>query len=87
MFLGCNLISWVCRKQCNVAWSSTEAKYKGLVDFSVEVTWLVSLLRELGVVLHHPPKLWCYNLSATYLCANHIFHAKTKHVEIDYHFV
>ncbi|XP_019196315.1 PREDICTED: uncharacterized protein LOC109190296 [Ipomoea nil] len=44
IFLGKNLISWVCRKQRTVARSSTEAKYKGLADVSAEVTWLVSLM-------------------------------------------
>jgi hypothetical protein len=45
------------------------------------------LLDELGV--SHPPvvALWCDNLGATYLSVNHVFHACTKHIEVDYHFV
>ncbi|XP_019189563.1 PREDICTED: uncharacterized protein LOC109183991 [Ipomoea nil] len=70
-----------------VARSSTEAEYKGLVDVSPEVTWFVSLLHEIGIPPASPPRLWCDNLGATYLCANPVFHAHTKHVGIDYHFV
>ncbi|XP_019199804.1 PREDICTED: uncharacterized protein LOC109193402 [Ipomoea nil] len=70
-----------------VARSSTEAEYKGLADVSAEVTWVVSLFRELGLHSGKPATLWCDNLGATYLAANPVFHARTKHVEIDYHFV
>ncbi|XP_019168921.1 PREDICTED: uncharacterized protein LOC109164829 [Ipomoea nil] len=86
VFHGSNLVSWVCKKQKTVARSSTEA-YKGLADVCAEVIWVLSLLREIGVTGISIPKLWCDNLGATYPCANPIFHARTKHVEIDYHFV
>jgi histone deacetylase 1/2 len=42
-----------------------------------------ALARELGVMLYQRPILWCDNLGATYLYANPIFHARTKHIEID----
>jgi histone deacetylase 1/2 len=49
--------------------------------------WVQKLLTELKV--RHPPaaRLWCDNLGAKYLSANPIFHARTKHIEIDFHFV
>ncbi|XP_019176458.1 PREDICTED: uncharacterized protein LOC109171834 [Ipomoea nil] len=87
VFLGSNLVSWLSRKQRTVARSSTEAEYKALADVSAEVTWIVSVLREIGLYSGCPATLWCDNLGATYLCANPVFHARTKHVEIDYHFV
>ncbi|XP_019167328.1 PREDICTED: uncharacterized protein LOC109163064 [Ipomoea nil] len=87
VFVGFNLVSWVCRKQRTVARLFTEAEYKAIVDVIAEVTWIVSLLREIGFPPISPPRLWCDNLDATYLCANLVFHARTKHVEIDFHFV
>lgn len=53
VYLGANLISWVCRKQRTVARSSTEAEYKALADVSAEVTWLAYLLKELGLPLSY----------------------------------
>ncbi|XP_019179516.1 PREDICTED: uncharacterized protein LOC109174715 [Ipomoea nil] len=57
VLLGSILISWVCRKQRTVARSSTEVEYKGLADVSAEVTWLVSLLHEIGIPPASPSRL------------------------------
>jgi hypothetical protein len=45
------------------------------------------LLKEIQVYLAAPPMLWCENISALELASNPMFHARTKHIEVDYHFV
>lgn len=52
-----------------------------------EVMWVQKLLDELQV--GHPIMacLWCDNLGATYLSSNPVFHVRTKHIKIAYHFV
>ena len=87
IFLGPNLVLWSSRKQPTVARSYTEAEYKALANGRAEATWIQTLLRELGVPQPRPPVLWCDNLGATYLTANPVFHARTKHIEVDFHFV
>lgn len=80
-------MSWSARKQPIVSRSSTEAEYKSLANATAEMIWVQKVLMELGI--KHPPmaRLWCDNLGAKYLSANPIFHARTKHIEIDFHFV
>ena len=87
VFFGQTPISWKSGKQHTVARSSTEAEYKALADGTAEVIWLQYLLTDLQVPSISAPTIWCDNLGATYLSANPIFHARTKHVEVDYHFV
>jgi hypothetical protein len=70
-----------------VSRSSTEAEYKSLVNATAEVIWVQTILKELGIPQPRAACLCCDNLGATYLAANPRFHARTKHIEIDYHFV
>jgi histone deacetylase 1/2 len=87
VFLGSNLVFWCARKQAIVSRSSTEAEYKVVANATTEIMWIQILLKEIGVQAPKAGKLWCDNLGAKYLSSNPIFHAITKHIEVDYHFV
>jgi hypothetical protein len=87
VFLDANLISWSARKQPTISRSSTEAEYKAITNTTAEIIWIQTLLRELGVPSPSTTSLWCNNLVATYLSANPVFRARTKHIEMDYYFV
>ncbi|CAN1322455.1 Retrovirus-related Pol polyprotein from transposon RE2 [Linum perenne] len=86
-YLGPNIISWSSRKQRTVSRSSTEAEYRALATASSEVLWLTSLLQEIGFPTAAAPTVWCDDVGATYLSKNPVFHSRSKHLEIDFHFV
>jgi hypothetical protein len=54
---------------------------------TLDSTGIQSVLKELGVRSSRSPILWCDNFEATYLSANPVFHARIKHIEIDFHFI
>jgi len=87
VFLGPNLISWSAKKQHIVSRSSTEAENRSLSLTASELFWLRMLMRELHIALPCPPTIWCDNSGALALASNPVFHARTKHIEVDIHFI
>ncbi|KAJ6866233.1 Retrovirus-related Pol polyprotein from transposon TNT 1-94 [Populus alba x Populus x berolinensis] len=87
VFLGCNLISWCAKKQHTISRSSTEAEYRAMANTAAELTWLTYILHDLHIPLISAPVLYCDNLSALHMTVNPVFHARSKHIELDYHFV
>src|SRR3954465_3524243 len=82
-----NLISWTTKKQQTVSRFSAEAEYRSLAHACAESTWIMQLLRDLQFSPLLPATLFCDNLSATYIASNPVFHTRTKHIELDYHFI
>ncbi|CAM8972210.1 unnamed protein product [Rhodiola kirilowii] len=52
-----------------------------------EIAWLIRLLADMNVPITDPVPLYCDNQSAIHLARNPVFHERTKHVEIDCHFI
>ena len=67
--------------------SSTEAEYRGAAIAACDDVWLKRILKELGVLIKDPIRLYCDNMSSIYLVRNPVFHARTKHIEVHYHFI
>ena len=64
-----------------------KAEYRGAVVATCEAIWLKRLLKDLQVEVPDPMMIYCDNLNNNLLVKNPIFHVRTKHVEVHYHFV
>jgi hypothetical protein len=87
VFLGDNLVSWSAKRQAIVSCSSTEAEYRVVASGMAKATSLRQLLHELQTPPSWCTLVYCDNISAVYLSTNPVQHQRTKHVEIDLHFV
>jgi transposase InsO family protein len=87
IYLGSNANTWSAKKQPTVSRSSTESEYRALAFASAELCWIRTLLKDLGIFISDTPILWCDNVSALAIASNPVFHARTKHIEVDFHFV
>ncbi|CAN6702167.1 unnamed protein product [Malus baccata var. baccata] len=81
VFLGNNPISWSSKKQQTVSQSSTESEYRALIRLDSTVAYISADQHS------YTPILLCDNMSAIALSVNPVQHQKTKHIEIDVHFV
>ncbi|GJT07377.1 ribonuclease H-like domain-containing protein [Tanacetum coccineum] len=71
----------------NVSYAIAEAEYRGVANVVTETAWIRNLLRELHFPLLTATLVYCDNVSAAYMSANPVQHQRTKHIEIDIHFV
>ncbi|KAL0370902.1 UNVERIFIED_CONTAM: Retrovirus-related Pol polyprotein from transposon RE2 [Sesamum angustifolium] len=86
-YVGGNLVTWRSKKQTTVARSSVEAEYRAMAHTTSEILWLKNLLKELGFMYDDPVPMHCDNQAAIHIASNPIFHERTKHIEVDCHFV
>ncbi|GJZ32751.1 ribonuclease H-like domain-containing protein [Tanacetum coccineum] len=87
VFLSNNLLSWSSKRQTTLSRSSAEAEYRGVANAVAETCWLRNLLLELHTPLSFATFVYCDNVSVVYLSCNLVQHQRTKHIEIDIHFV
>ena len=80
-------MSWFIRKQKLVALSSVEAKYMAASQASCKALWLHKILVGLFGVQLRPTSIYCDNRSCIKLLENPVFHDRSKHIEIRYHFI
>lgn len=81
------IYSWSLKKQYVVSKSSTELEYRALALATLEILWIQSLLTKLKLSMTAIPTMWCDNQGAIDLATNFIYHVKTKHIELDIHFI
>ena len=86
-FVRGNLVTWKSKKQSVVARSSAEAKYRVMALTAYELIWLKNLLLDLGFPHQQPMSLYCDNQAVMHIASNPVFHERTKHIEVDCHYV
>ncbi|KAM2077718.1 hypothetical protein ACFX1R_025466 [Malus domestica] len=79
-------VSWRSILQSTFALSTTEAEYMAVTEAIKEAIWLQGLLDDLGVQQDHVD-VHCDSQSAIHLAKNQVHHARTKHIDVRFHFV
>ncbi|KAJ9561374.1 hypothetical protein OSB04_006534 [Centaurea solstitialis] len=84
--LGGKLVSWTSKRQNYVSTSTAEAEYVAAGSCCAQVLWMRNQLQDYGFKLSKIP-IYCNNTSAIAIANNPVLHSKTKHIEIQYHFI
>lgn len=85
--LGSGTVSWASVRQQSVSTSTTESEYVAACQAIKELIWLKHLVVELLPNQTINAKLYMDNQSAIKLIKNPVFHKRTKHIDVQYHFV
>lgn len=86
-YLNKNLVSWSSQKQKTVALSSCEAEFMAATAATCQGIWLAGLLQEITRVDAPPIQLYVDNKSAMDLMKNPVFHGRSKHINMRFHFI
>jgi hypothetical protein len=70
-----------------VARSSAEAEYRAMASTASELIWIKQVLVDLKIEHNEPMKMFCDNQAARHIASNPVFHERTKHIEVDCHFI
>lgn len=87
VYLGKNLIFWRSKKQSTVSRSSAKAEYKSMGNAVTELLWIYYLLKDLAVTIPLPVTMCYDNQAAIQIIENPVYHERTKHLEVDCHFI
>ena len=82
-----NLVTWRSKKQSIVSRSTAKVEFRAMAHGICEGIWLKRLLVELKIPLEKPIKMFCDNQVAISIAKNLVHHDRTKHMEIDRHFI
>ncbi|MCO5557971.1 hypothetical protein L7F22_028542 [Adiantum nelumboides] len=85
--IGNGMISWSSKKQPTVELSSTEVEYRGTALGACEESWLRVLMANFCFDSLDNVIIYCDNIGSIMLAKNPIYHARTKHIEVHYHFI
>ena len=80
-------ISWSSKRQSVVAKSSTEAEYMAMAQAASEIVFLRRFIGQFGCDVKEPTVLYADNLSAMALAKNPVFHSRTKHIDVQHHYI
>ena len=85
--LGMGAISWNSKRQPTIALSTTEAEYMAMSQCTKEAIWLRQLLADVGLVQEGSTQILCDNQGAIALAKNPTHHSRTKHIDVQHHFI
>jgi Reverse transcriptase (RNA-dependent DNA polymerase) len=86
-FVGVGAISWNCKRQPTIALSTTEAEYMATSQCTKEAIWLRKLLEDVGFVQEGATTIMCDNQGCIALAKNPTHHSRTKHIDVQHHFI
>ena len=85
-YVGNNLVSRISKKQNSISLFTVEAEYIAAGSCCTHLLWMQKLLRDYGICQEHLT-LYCDNTCAINISKNPVQHSRTKHIEIQHHFI